>query len=154
MSRPPLAAPPLSTTPLCQRFYGSLLRLPMAEQKKPKIDLKARLRKQRVSSPSGSSIPPPVVGKGIPAPPFGRPKVDASNPYAAVESAQAKAKPQAIRVEMSQEVVEAQKKVASEAGIGFVTARCSGCRPPSMSTRRSPRLPKPPVSQGLEDWGG
>lgn len=93
----------------------------MAEQHKPKIDLKSRLRKQTVSSPTGSSIPPPVVGKGIPAPPFGRPKVDPSNPYAAVESAQAKAKPQAIRVEMSQEVVEAQKKGRSRM-IGFAMA--------------------------------
>ena len=51
--------------------------------------------------------PPPVVGKGIPAPPFGRPKVDPNNPYAALEAEKAKPKPQAIRVEMSQEVVEA-----------------------------------------------
>ena len=99
----------------------------MADKKKPKIDLKSRLRKQTVSSPTGSSIPPPAVGKGIPAPPFGRPKVDASNPYAAVEAEQAaKAKPQAFRVEMSQEVVEAQKKGRSKVIAGAFAAALVG----------------------------
>jgi len=83
----------------------------MAEDRKPKIDLKARLGKKTVAAKSGS-IPPPV---GIPAPiPFGRrgPKVDASDPYAALKADQAPvpAKQQAIKVEMSEEVVQAQKK--------------------------------------------
>ncbi|HEY3234896.1 MAG TPA: hypothetical protein VGJ84_09260 [Polyangiaceae bacterium] len=89
----------------------------MAE-KKPKIDLKARLGKKGVSSPGGDAVPPPIgIPKpaGIPAPPFGRkkvPKVDASDPYAAIDAdvAPARAEPQAIKVELSAEVVQAQKK--------------------------------------------
>jgi hypothetical protein len=99
----------------------------MADERKSKIDLKSRLRKQTVSSPIGSSIPPPVVGKGIPAPPFGsRPKVDASNPYSAVEASVAPPKPQAIRVEMSQEVVDAQKKGRSKVIMGAFAAALVG----------------------------
>ncbi|MBN1609878.1 MAG: hypothetical protein JW940_24820 [Polyangiaceae bacterium] len=99
----------------------------MADERKSKIDLKSRLRKQTVSSPIGSSIPPPVVGAGIPAPPFGsRPKVDASNPYSAVEASVAPPKPQAIRVEMSQEVVDAQKKGRSKVIAGAFAAALVG----------------------------
>lgn len=91
---------------------------------KPKIDLKARLGKKTVASTSkpGASIPPPV---GIPKPPgmampaFGSrpssaapPRVDASDPYASIPSSVAPAapQPQAIKIEMSEEVVEAQKR--------------------------------------------
>jgi hypothetical protein len=99
----------------------------MADERKSKIDLKSRLRKQTVSSPTGSSIPPPVVGRGIPAPPFGsKPKVDASNPYSAVEASAAPPKPQAIRVEMSQEVVDAQKKGRSKVIMGALAAAVVG----------------------------
>lgn len=90
---------------------------PMTDNK-PKIDLKSRLGKKTVSSPSGASIPPPVGiprPSGIPAPPFGsRPAsaIDASNPYASVEASQAPARiePQAIKIEMSEEVRQEQKK--------------------------------------------
>jgi hypothetical protein len=91
----------------------------MADDKKPKIDLKARLGKKTVSAPTGSAIPPPVgVPKpgGVPAPPFASrpaaPKVDPSNPYSAIsaDQAPARAEPAAIKVEMSEEVVAAQKK--------------------------------------------
>jgi hypothetical protein len=91
----------------------------MAEEKKPKIDLKARLGKKTVSAPSGPSIPPPVgLHRPVPAPPFAqpsgpsRPKVDASNPYASISADQAptRAEPQAIKVELSEEVVAAQRK--------------------------------------------
>ncbi len=90
----------------------------MAEEKKPRIDLKARLGKKTVSTP-GKSIPPPVgipKPSGIPVPPFGAPqkapRVDASDPYSAIDAsvAPARAEPQAIKVEMSEEVVAAQKK--------------------------------------------
>jgi hypothetical protein len=92
----------------------------MAENK-PKIDLKARLGKKTVSSPGGS-IPPPVgIPKpgGIPAPPFGGgghqrggARVDASDPYSALEagSAPVRAEPTAIKVEMSEEVIRAQRR--------------------------------------------
>ncbi len=69
----------------------------MSEQKKPKIDLKARLGKKTVAGPSGGPpIPPPV---GIPRPPAmgggggalgglspsqAPPRLSPSNPYAAV----------------------------------------------------------------------
>lgn len=93
----------------------------MAEEKKPKIDLKSRLGKKTVSAPSGPTIPPPVglPRPAVPAPPFGsspsqpaRPAVDASNPYAAISADQAPARsePQAIKIEMTEEVVAAQKK--------------------------------------------
>ena len=81
----------------------------MNDQKKPKIDLKARLGKKTVSSPSGPSVPP-VAGSrpgAIPAPPFGAPKTDA---YGMGTQAAAPSKPQAIKVEMSEEVVQEQKK--------------------------------------------
>lgn len=100
----------------------------MSEDKKPKIDLKARLGKKTVSAPvagPGGSIPPPAgipkpsgVGSGIPAPPFQSPSqtsrpapmVDASNPYGAMAPAAApRAEPAAIRIEMSDDVMRAQK---------------------------------------------
>ena len=98
----------------------------MSEDKKPKIDLKARLGKKTVSAPAtgpGGSIPPPAgiprpSGVGIPAPPFQSPSgtsrpaptVDASNPYGAMEPAAApRAEPTAIRIEMSDDVMRAQK---------------------------------------------
>src|SRR5689334_21926608 len=101
----------------------------MSEDKKPKIDLKARLGKKTVSAPAtgpGGSIPPPAGipkpnlgggGGGIPAPPFqgaaarSAPVVDASNPYGAMEPAAAVAQqPQAIKIELSDEVVRAQSR--------------------------------------------
>jgi hypothetical protein len=95
----------------------------MAEEKKPKIDLKARLGKKTVTAPGGPTIPPPVGiprppgAGGVPVPPFGgsqraAPKVDASDPYASIsaDAAPARAEPQAIKVEMSEEVVQAQRK--------------------------------------------
>jgi uncharacterized protein YcfJ len=108
----------------------------MAEERKPKIDLKARLGKKTVSSPSGPTIPPPVGiprPSGIPAPPFAgpagaapsRPKVDASNPYAAIAADEApiRAEPQAIKVELSEEVVQHQRKSrAKVAVLAVITA--------------------------------
>lgn len=93
----------------------------MADEKKPRIDLKARLGKKTVTTPGGGpSIPPPVgipKPSGVPVPPFGSqkpaaPKVDASDPYAAIsaDAAPTRSEPQAIKVEMSEEVVAAQKK--------------------------------------------
>jgi len=98
----------------------------MSEDKKPKIDLKARLGKKTVSSPAtgpGGSIPPPAgiprpSGVGIPAPPFQSstatarpaPMVDASNPYGAMEPAAAPAAaPQTIRIEMGDDVMRAHR---------------------------------------------
>jgi hypothetical protein len=114
----------------------------MSEQKKPKIDLKARLGKKTVAGPGGPAIPPPV---GIPKPPVmsggmglpggvspsqppprqSNPYV-ASNPYAAPSSPYGgsspyaaaepappqRMEPQSITVEMSEEVIEQQKKIA------------------------------------------
>ena len=86
----------------------------MNDQKKPKIDLKARLGKKTVSSPSGPSIPPPVGGSrpgGIPAPPFGAPQ--GSDPYSSMMGTAPPPpppKPQAIKVELSEEVIREQKK--------------------------------------------
>jgi len=89
----------------------------MADDKKPKIDLKARLGKKTVTTSGGPSIPPPV---GIPKPAVPglssrpsqpAPRVDASDPYASISSDVAtKKEPQAIKVEMSAEVVAAQRK--------------------------------------------
>jgi hypothetical protein len=100
----------------------------MSDQRKPKIDLKARLGKKTVAGPTGGPpIPPPV---GIPKPPVmggmgvspSQPppaaRVDPSNPYAAVEAHHAPprvAAPKAIQIEMSAEVVEGQKKAQRRA---------------------------------------
>jgi hypothetical protein len=99
----------------------------MAEDNKPKIDLKARLGKKTVSAPvpgPGASIPPPTgiprPSVGVPAPPFQQstapsrpapaPMVDASNPYGAMSPALAPvAAPATIRFEMSDDVMRAQK---------------------------------------------
>ena len=98
------------------------------EDKKPKIDLKSRLGKKSVSSPAAGSIPPPAglprpsIGvpnpSRVPAPPFASsppasqaPRVDASNPYGAMapQAAPMRMEPTAIKIEMSDEFVAAQK---------------------------------------------
>ncbi len=129
------------------------------EDKKPKIDLKSRLGKKTVSAPGAGSIPPPAgipsspsaipkpmvpVPAGVPnpsrvpAPPFApsqsvAPRVDTSNPYGAVasQSVPVMAQPTAIKIEMDDEFVRAQKSGRSKvfvlcivtavigAGIGF-----------------------------------
>lgn len=100
----------------------------MADDRKPKIDLKARLGKKTVAG-VGGSVPPPVgipkpgVPSALPSsvipPPFGSsvsgpsaPRVDASDPYASIAAheAPARAEPQAIKIELSDEVLHAQKK--------------------------------------------
>lgn len=110
----------------------------MSEDKKPKIDLKSRLGKKTVVGPGGPAVPPPVGGipkpvlGGVPVPSLmqqaAKPavKVDASDPYAAISATDAPraAEPQAIKIEMSEEVVQAQKKAGQRAflfaGIGAV----------------------------------
>ncbi len=106
----------------------------MSDRKK--IDLKARLGKKTVSA--GPSIPPPVgIPKpaGIPVPAAysspsqpARPRVDASDPYAAIPAQHAPIeKPQAIKIEMSQEVVDAQKRGRSKVFVlAAVTAVIGG----------------------------
>jgi hypothetical protein len=115
----------------------------MAEDKKPKIDLKARLGKKTVGAPAagpGGSIPPPAgipkpygVG-GIPAPNVGgaaarsAPAVDASNPYGAMEPAAAPVvKPAAITVELSDEVVRAQGRGKAKVLVLAVITAAIGC---------------------------
>lgn len=82
----------------------------MAEQQqnKPKIDLRARLGKKTVGT-AGPSIPPPMAtGASIPAPPFVNRSVP---PPAAAEPERPRyIEPQAIKIEMSEEVMAAQKK--------------------------------------------
>jgi hypothetical protein len=97
----------------------------MSEQKKSKIDLKARLGKKTVGgAPApGASVPPPV---GIPKPPAmggqspsyapqrpsAAPAYAAGTPYAAapVAAPVRRAEPQAIRLEIGEEVLEGQRK--------------------------------------------
>jgi len=121
----------------------------MSEDKKPKIDLKARLGKKTVSAPvpgPGGSIPPPagipkpaavVGGSGIPAPPFQSatatqrpaPVVDASNPYGAMEPAVApvQAQPQTIRIELGDDVVRANRGGKTKVAVlALVTAVIGG----------------------------
>jgi hypothetical protein len=108
----------------------------MSEDKK-KIDLKARLGKKGVpAAPGGSAVPPPVgIPKpvGLPVPPFGKKggggiKVDASDPYAAVSAADAiQPKEQTLKIEMSEEVVQAQKRGRSKVVfLAFATALVGG----------------------------
>lgn len=115
----------------------------MAEDnKKPKIDLRARLGKKS-AGPAGPSIPPPIASPAaqasIPSPPFGS-KAPVSPSFAPTPSMAASpsmvpsparagvpglgqapaaaqpapkpriAEPQAIKIEMSEEIVQAQKK--------------------------------------------
>lgn len=81
------------------------------DQKKPKIDLKARLGKKTVAGAAGASIPPPMMtpGASIPAPPFtpSRAPAPASTPFSEPPP---RIEPQAIKIEMGEEVLEAQKK--------------------------------------------
>ena len=108
----------------------------MAEEKKPKIDLKARLGQKSVSVPGGDVIPPPVgipKPSGLSAPPFGHStkptRIDASDPYAPISAEQAagRAEPKAIKVEMSDEVVQAQKKGRSKVmALAGITAVVGG----------------------------
>ena len=81
----------------------------MSEQNtKPKIDLRARLGKKTAGAGVAASIPPPMhTGTSIPAPPF------ASKPPPAQEPPRVIA-PQAIKIEMSEEVIQAQKKGKSK----------------------------------------
>jgi hypothetical protein len=118
----------------------------MSDDKKPKIDLKARLGKKTVSTPAagpGGSIPPPAgipkpSGVGIPAPPFqsqtatsrpAAPVVDATNPYGAMEPAAAAvvAQPQTIRVELGDDVVRANRGGKTKVAIlALITAGLGG----------------------------
>lgn len=81
----------------------------MADDKnKPKIDLRARLGK-KPGAGIGASIPPPMaIGSSIPAPPF------ASKPPPPEPERPRYIEPQAIKIEMSEEVVAAQKKGKSK----------------------------------------
>ncbi|MES1175084.1 MAG: hypothetical protein ABUL62_12240 [Myxococcales bacterium] len=132
------------------------------EDKKPKIDLKSRLGKKTVSAPAAGSIPPPSgipkpampVGvpnvpnpSRVPAPPFAAapqaaaaaPRIDTSNPYGSMAPAAApmRVEPRAIKIEMDDEFVRAQKSGRSKvfvlalitavigAGIGFAVGGIS-----------------------------
>lgn len=97
----------------------------MSEQKKPKIDLKARLGKKTVAAPGGAAIPPPM---GIPKPlGLGGAAPDAGAQAAAPPPPPRVVEPQAIKIEMSEEVVEQQRKAQRRAyiigaGLSLVTA--------------------------------
>ncbi len=115
----------------------------MSEDKKPKIDLKARLGKKTVSAPAtgpGGSIPPPAgiprpSGVGIPAPPFQQshtsrpaPMVDASNPYGAMEPSVApRAEAQTIKIELGDDVMRAHKSGKAKVMVlAIITAALGG----------------------------
>lgn len=109
----------------------------MAEQQKnkPKIDLRARLGKKTVGA-AGPSIPPPMTtgqstippaprpssplmpspGASIPSPPFAaKPSVAPSSSSFSPEPERPRyVEPQAIKIEMSDEVFQAQKKGRSK----------------------------------------
>ncbi|MCL2824696.1 MAG: hypothetical protein FWD57_11955 [Polyangiaceae bacterium] len=94
--------------------------------KKVKIDLKARLgRASKTASgigggpPSAGIIPPPgiITTGGIPAPPFATqpkkpagPTIDKDDAFATVSASEVAPKAQEIKVEISHEAVQAQKK--------------------------------------------
>jgi hypothetical protein len=105
-------------------------------ENKPKIDLKSRLKAKTVGAQGGPAIPPPV---GIPKPAVPgvttttrrppAPKIDASDPYSAVAAGTlaAKSEPQAIKIEMSEEVIQAQKKGKMRVvAIALVSAAVAG----------------------------
>lgn len=89
----------------------------------------------RASAPPqpGGGIPAPQFGSAIPAPQFGGsrpagPRMDPSNPYGGMEvPAQAPSRPQAIRVEMGEEFVEAQRRGRKKVVVlSFITALIGG----------------------------
>src|SRR5688572_29952285 len=113
----------------------------MADQNKPKIDLKARLGRKTVGE-AGPSIPPPLAtGASIPAPPFSSTPPAAQRPQgqsvpgypghtgqggfgqsyppagftpSTAPQAPVMAAPAAIKIEMGEEVIAAQKKGRSK----------------------------------------
>jgi len=95
----------------------------MADEKKPKIDLKSRLKKDAptpaptavapgVASQPAAAPPPGVSGPGLPVPPgvpVGSPAIDPSNPLAAVVSPRPMSVPvaaQAQRIEVDEVAVQ------------------------------------------------
>jgi hypothetical protein len=115
----------------------------MAEEKKSKIDLKARLGKAPAAAtpaptPSGVPTPaiPPPMGSvpGIPAappagiaPPFAQPqaapsqpapppppKVDASDPFGSIAASAARPAPAEIKIEVGDEVIAAQQRAGKK----------------------------------------
>ena len=121
----------------------------MAEEKKPKIDLKARLGKAGgagagaapIPDPRGSvpppaipapvvggaapsgraSVPPPVITPGIPVPPFAQPARPITHAPAPPPQKAAE-----IKVDVGAEVVEAQKKNQKWIGIAAAVAAVLG----------------------------
>jgi hypothetical protein len=117
---------------------------------KPKIDLKARLGKKTVSTPAAASVPPPmgaiprppaaasvprsasgVPQPRVPQPPFAQPsvapRIDPTDPYASMAAQAAPSRPAAIRIEMGEEVREAQRRGRSKVFVlALVTAAIGG----------------------------
>lgn len=103
----------------------------MADQKKPKIDLKARLGKKSAAASSAAAPTSGAAGPGAAPPMAGPPGVGASSPFGSPSPVrqQAPAAPAAIRIEMDDEVVATRKRgvkrlllaavVACVAGVGF-----------------------------------
>jgi hypothetical protein len=120
------------------------------EERKPKIDLKARLGKAQGAAPAptpappaarpgGSVAPPPAIGSvpppgggfgqapgvpvGVPMPPLmgGKPQTDPFGAPVAAAPTRAAA-PATIKIELDEETVRAARKSGSRAGIlGFIT---------------------------------
>jgi hypothetical protein len=125
------------------------------EERKPKIDLKARLGKAQgaaapapaapAARPSGSVAPPPAIGSvpppaaagfgqapgvpvGVPMPPImgGKQQTDPFGAPVAVSPTRAAA-PATIKIELDEETVKAARKSGSRAGIlGFITLAFGG----------------------------
>jgi len=113
---------------------------------KPKIDLKARLGKKTVSTPAAASVPPPMAAiprppqqvpqpqrtpSGVPIPQFAQPqaapRIDPTDPYASMGSQAAPSRPAAIRIEMGEEVREAQRRGRSKVLVlALITAIIGG----------------------------
>lgn len=103
----------------------------MADEKKPKIDLKARLGKAQpaanatadgITAPTGA--PSVVPTPGVPVPGFGQqpaapaaPAVDGSDPFASSSATQAYAAPATIKIEMGEDVVAGQARASKKAAV-------------------------------------
>lgn len=91
-----------------------------------------------MAAPTYTASPRPVTASGVPAPPFTNrpqpgampaPRVDPTNPYAAVGPSVAPARPaqQAIRIEIGEEVHEARRSGRKKVAVlAFVTALIGG----------------------------
>jgi hypothetical protein len=116
--------PPMGSAPLGSAPVGPAVAAPIGVAH-PSAPAQARPSMPRASSAAPQGIPAPALGSAIPVPQFGGARPPASHPYA--DAPAAPARPQAIRIEMGEEVVEAQRRGRKKVAIlSLITAIIGG----------------------------